>query len=116
MQFSLQAMMFLLFAIAVLCAMVFSFPFWLTALLLTIVFSTLPSLLVIMIVYGGTDQRAFGIGAATALGFSVLNMIGPFSILGSWRYSNAPVGAILILALAGGAGWVSVRFRRRLER
>jgi len=114
MQFSLKAMMLLLLAIAVLCAMLFSFPFWLTALLLTIVFSTLPSLLVIMIVYGREDQRAFGIGAATALGFSVLNMIGPFSFLGSWRYMSAPVGAILILAAVGGSGWVSVRFRRWL--
>ena len=115
MQFSLRAMMLLLLGVAVVCAMLFSFPIWLTGLLWMLVSIVLPSLLVIMIVYGGTDHRAFGIGAMTAFGFAMIYTSGLLVWRGGSNYrSYSPLVWFLILAAVGGSGWASVRLRRWL--
>ena len=113
MQFSLRTMMLLLFAVAFVCAMLFSFPTWLTTIMLMLAFTVLPSLLVIMIVYGDIDQRTFGIGAVTAFGSVMTYTGGSILGLGSAPYVSL-FSWILILVGVGVSGWVSVRFRRWL--
>ena len=116
MQFSLQTMMLLLFVAALICATMFSFPIWLTMVMWMLAFTVLPSLLVIMIVYGGIEQRAFGIGAMTAFGFAMLYT----SELIGWRSSPyrsfSAILWLLILVVVGVSGWGSVQLRRWLAK
>ena len=119
MQFSLKALMIAMLVAAILCAILFSFPRWLTTLLLFFVASLLPAVLVTTIVYGECEQRVFAIGAATTYLVMYLNPAfgnSPFRQLSGFRLHDGPLEFLLFLVLLCASGWISVRFRRWLLR
>ena len=114
MQFSLRTLMLVMLGIAVLCAVLFTFPGWLTGLVMAIVITVLPSLLVIAAVYGEGERRVFALGAATTY-LAVALRDHPW-LLSYGGGRGEFVGGLFLLVLLGGSGYACVWFRRWLLR
>lgn len=114
MQFSLRTLMLVMLVVAVLCAVLFTFPGWLTGRVMATVTSLLPSLLVIAAVYGDGERRVFALGAATTYLAVALRDRSWLSSYGNGLTEF--VGGLFLLLLLGGSGYTCVWFRRWLER
>ncbi len=116
MQFSLRTMMFAMFIIAVLCAVLFAFPSWLTGMFTGALVCLLPAFLVTTIVYGDTEQRAFAIGASATYLVGLMGFPGFLRPRFGWGGLNAAVLLFFFPLLLAVSGWGSVRWRRWLLR